>query len=79
MNDVGMRTTIDLDEDVLSVTKQMARERKTTLGEVVSDLVRLSLEPRRSAKIRNGARLFEPRPKAPKPTLDLINRLRDDE
>lgn len=40
-----MRTTVDLDEDVLRVTKDLARERQQSLGRVLSDLVRRGLEP----------------------------------
>ena len=38
-----MRTTLDIDDDVLEAAKELARARKTTAGEVISDLVRQSL------------------------------------
>ena len=59
-----MRTVLDIDDDVLTAAKQLARERKSTAGEVISDLVRKALttssttgeEPR----YRNGFRLLPP-------------------
>jgi hypothetical protein len=38
-----MRTTLDLDDDVLAAARSIAAARKQTMGEVVSDLVRQSL------------------------------------
>ena len=38
-----MRTTIDLEDDVLSAAKELAIKRGTTVGRVLSDLVRQSL------------------------------------
>ena len=46
----SMRTTVDLDEDILRVAKDLAQEREQSLGRVLSDLVRRSLQP---AKITN--------------------------
>lgn len=40
-----MRTTVDLDEDVLRVAKDLAQEREQSLGRVLSDLVRRGLQP----------------------------------
>ena len=38
-----MRTTLDIDEDILSAAKRLAAEEKTTAGKVISDLVRQAL------------------------------------
>ncbi|MBV9443739.1 MAG: hypothetical protein JO217_13745 [Acidobacteriaceae bacterium] len=72
-----MRTTLDLDDDLLHVAKDLARRRRLTMGQVVSDLVRQSLEPRTAPKRRNGVALFTPKKGAEKPHLKLINELRD--
>jgi len=74
-----MRTTLDLDEDVLLVAKQLARQRGTTAGRIISDLARLSLAPKAPARLRNGVPLFPVKTRARKPHLELVNRLRDDE
>ena len=75
-----MRTTLDLDEDVLQAAKELAAARKTTAGKVVSELVRKALAPTDNVRVRNGVPLLPRRaPGAPRPTMALVNRLRDDD
>jgi hypothetical protein len=74
-----VRTTLDIDEDLLLLAKQLASQRNTTMGKVISGLVRKALEPGDATAVRNGLRPFTPLPGAPKPTLELINRLRDEQ
>ena len=74
-----MRTTLELDDDLVLAGKRMAEQRKTTLGRVLSDLVRQALVPKTAPRVRNGVPLFRPRAGARKPSLDLVNRLRDAE
>lgn len=38
-----MRTTLDIDDDVLSAAKELAAGQKTTAGKVLSDLARQAL------------------------------------
>ena len=38
-----MRTTLDIEEDVLFTVKDLARRQKKTAGEVISDLARRAL------------------------------------
>ncbi len=38
-----MRTTLDIDEDVLAAAKELAKAQNLTAGEVISDLVRKAL------------------------------------
>ena len=38
-----MRTTIDIDEDVLLAAKELAAKKRTTAGKVISELVRNAL------------------------------------
>ena len=73
-----MRTTLNLDDDVLQVAKQLARQRGTTAGQVISELARQTLEPKSSPKVRNGVPLFTPKPGARKPHLPLVNQLREE-
>lgn len=73
-----MRTTLDLDDDLLHAARQLAEQRKLTIGRIISDLVRESLEPKSTVKLRNGVPLFVPKAGARKPHLDLVNRLRDE-
>jgi len=44
-DDEHMRTTINLDDDVLETTRAIARAERRALGAVVSDLVRRGLVP----------------------------------
>jgi hypothetical protein len=74
-----MRTTLELDDDLLSAAKHLARQRRATLGRVISELARQSLAAKAPLKIRNGVPLFVPKPGARKPGLRLVNQLRDGE
>lgn len=74
-----MRTTLDIDSDVLQAAKEIAANRQTTVGKVISGWGRSALEPRGKQKIRNGARLLPHRPGAPVHTMELVNRLRDED
>lgn len=38
-----MRTTLDIDEDVLTAAKELARQRRMSAGQVVSQLLRRAL------------------------------------
>jgi hypothetical protein len=76
-----MRTTLDLDEDILSQAKQLASQRGLTTGQVISDLARQGLlkPAARAVKVRNGVPLFEVLRKGSRAELALVNRLRDGE
>jgi hypothetical protein len=41
-----MRTTLSLDDDVLELTRRIAREREMSLSEAANYLIRRGLEPR---------------------------------
>ena len=74
-----MRTTLNVDEDVLMAVKSLADARKTTAGKVLSDLARQSLQPKDVSIKRNGFTLF-PIKKDGKPvTMELVNHLRDED
>jgi hypothetical protein len=74
-----MRTTLDIDDDLLAAAKELAAARGVTAGRVISDLVRKGLEPARSARSRNGVPLLPRRgARTTKPTMALVNALRDD-
>ncbi len=75
-----MRTTLDLDEDVLQAAKELASLRGTTAGKILSDLARKSLAPESTYTVRNGVSLLPRRPPgSPRMTMKLVNELRDDE
>ena len=78
-----MRTTIDIDDDLLAASKELARHEGTTAGAVVSRLLRQALTAQVATE--PAARYAVPgfRPFAAKPgvvvTNEMLNRLRDEE
>jgi hypothetical protein len=75
-----MRTTIDIDADVLSAAKELAALRRSTAGKVLSDLARSALQPRAvKAAIRNGVPLLPPRAGARPVSSQIVSVLRDEE
>ena len=73
-----MRTTIDLEDDVLSVAKELAIKRGTTVGRVLSDLARQSLTRQTPVSTRDGLPLFPVQSRAGVVTLEFVNRIRDE-
>ena len=49
-----MRTTVDLDADILQVAKHLAQEREQSLGRVLSDLIRQGLQPAHPRTVEHG-------------------------
>jgi hypothetical protein len=72
-----MRTTLELDDDLLQVARQLAAQRGMTMGQVISELVRKALAPKAAPRVRNGVPLFAPKARAKQPRLALVNKLRD--
>ena len=73
-----MRTTLDLADDVLQAAKELAALRGVAAGRI-SELARKGLESPSTARVRNGVPLLRPRPSgSPRPTMKLVNDLRDD-
>ena len=81
-----MRTTLDIDDDLLATAKELARREGATTGQVISRLLRHALTDagpvvRSSARQRTGVARF--RPFSAKPgvvtTNEQVNALRDSE
>jgi hypothetical protein len=54
-----MRTTFDLDDDVLEAAKMLAARERKPLGKLISGLLRRAVEPAAQAPVeRNGMPLF---------------------
>jgi hypothetical protein len=76
---LSMRTTLDIDNDVLQAAKEIAQQRGVTAGSVVSELIRKALQPAAgSGRLRNGVPLLSHRAGAPLMTMKLVNELRDE-
>jgi hypothetical protein len=73
-----MRTTLAIDDDVLSAAKAIARQSNQTLGQVVSELARGSLHPSAASTERNGIALLPVRRPDAAVTPDIVNALRDE-
>lgn len=73
-----MRTTLDIEADVLQAAKDLARQRGVSIGRVISDLARQSLTPPVPGQLRNGIPIFPVQPGAQIVTAELINQLRDE-
>ena len=74
-----MRTTLDIDDDVLQAARELAACRGSTAGKVLSDLARIGLSRPVLAAERDGVPLLPRRlPDAPRPTMKLVNELRDE-
>ncbi len=74
-----MRTTIDLDEDLLRLAKHLASEQGESLGRVLSALVRRGLEAPSKTKARAGVIPTLPRKPGAQPVTgqmvkDLLER-----
>lgn len=73
-----MRTTVDIDDDLVRAVKQLAAAEGSTMGLVLSRLVRRGLEPPpQKYEIRNGVPVIPAEPGEPPLTMDIVNALRD--
>ena len=81
-----MRTTLQLDDDVLAAARVLARQRRTSLGAVISELARQALvapapgsgSEQQQSDHRNGLLLLPWKEKGAPVDLELVNNLRDE-
>jgi hypothetical protein len=77
-----MRTTLDIDDDVLHAAKELARREKKTAGQVISELARRALAASPPGMVREPKALYGFRP-FPKRggivTNEVIDRLREED
>lgn len=77
-----MRTTLDIEDDVLHAARELARRERRTAGQVLSDLARKGLtataqKPGRRSTVRGGVPVIASRGEIV--TIDHIRSLRDQE
>jgi hypothetical protein len=74
-----VRTTLDIDDDVLAAARELAEQQKSTAGRVISQLARQALTRPADATLigRNGFHVL--RTRGGIATSELVNRLVDDE
>jgi hypothetical protein len=76
-----MRTTLDIEEDVLFAAKDLARREKKTAGQVISELARKGLAGVETSAAHEPKAIygFRPFPKEGRiVSNELINKLRED-
>ncbi|WP_448950361.1 CopG family transcriptional regulator [Labrys neptuniae] len=73
-----MRTTLAIADDVLTAAKAMARSQGKTVGDIISDLARRSLQKPLGNVTRDGVPLLPVRSPGTVVTLDIVNALRDE-
>ena len=74
-----MRTTIAIDDDVLSAAKSLAQRHNKSVGEVISTLARQGLlRDAPTTRDRDGVPLLHNRGDAAPVTMELVNQLRDE-
>jgi len=74
-----MRTTLNLDDDVLQEAKRYAEGRSVSIGAAVSELVRRGLSLRRSTRLENGLHVVDLPTGSPEVTSELVRRLLNEE
>jgi hypothetical protein len=67
-----MRTTVNLDDDVLAASQEYARSRSVALGKAISELVRKGIRAEAPTRIANGLVVFDLPPGGPKVTSEQI-------
>jgi hypothetical protein len=77
-----MRTTLDIEDDILQAAKELARSQGATAGQVISDLARRGLASpasarKRTTRMRNGVPLLPAHGEII--TLEKIQKLMDQE
>jgi hypothetical protein len=73
-----MRTTLAIDDDVLTAAKRLAQVQGRSIGAVISDLARQSLRPPIALGRRNGVPLLPISRENALVTLAVVNALRDE-
>ena len=76
-----MRTTLNIDDDLLFAVKELARTEKTSIGNIISRLARrglsANLENKRGITYRNGVPLLPSRGRVI--TNEVIDKIREEE
>jgi hypothetical protein len=76
-----MRTTLDIDDDVLAAAKELSRRQSVSAGKMLSQLARLALAgdvPASAGRARGGVAGFRPIASRGVPvTSKLVDSLRD--
>lgn len=75
---IDVRTTLDIEDDILLAAREIAQQRGLSMGKVLSDLARQALTRQTTCGERHGVPPFPVRPGGGVVTLELVNQLRDE-
>jgi hypothetical protein len=73
-----MRTTLDIDDQLLAIARVRAREKGISIGAAVSEIMRRGLEMPRT-RSKRGFPVFQLPPGSPTITDEMVARYRDDD
>jgi len=74
-----MRTTLEIDDDVLQAARSVAAAEGKNIGKALSDLARRGLAPRSQPKTRSGFPVFDVPSDAAPITLEMVKDALDEE
>ena len=76
-----MRTTLEIDDELMEAAKTLSRRKNQSLGQTVSELIRRGLTPEQSpvVEIRNGIPVWVHPPGAIPVTNELVRNLLEEE
>jgi hypothetical protein len=74
-----MRTTLNLDDDVVASLKAFAESRSVALGKAASDLMRKGLNANVETRVVNGIHVVVLPPDSPKVSSERVRQLLEDE
>ena len=72
-----VRTTLNIDDDVMAAARSLAAQRQEAVGKVVSDLARQALTRRVHVEHRSGVPLLPVEPGSRPVTMEMVNDMRD--
>ena len=73
-----MRTTLNIDDDLLLAAKSLAEAKSMPIGAVISELARKGLEKTNTPSQKNGFPVFDVPADAQPITLEHVKRLEDE-
>ncbi len=76
---VVVRTTLNIEDDVLRAARSLADERGTSLGKVVSDLLRRALAPKPRLAYRDDIPVFKVAESAAPITPEMVRQALEEE
>ncbi len=71
---ISVRTTINLEDDIVRVVKQYAKDRSINLGAAVSALLRRGLSAARPTRMVNGIHVVDLPEDSPRVTAECVRR-----